>query len=277
MALIGDFIAGRTPPELYQTYLTPLFSTWGDALIEKLRPRGRALDIACGTGILTRKIAAQSGVESVTGIDIAPPMIEAAQAITNADAPVEYLVASADQIDCPDAHFQSISCQQGLQFFPDKASALAETERLLAPGGKAGFAVWTSAEDGNPVFGAFEEIVGEELGKDLLPFGPFSLGAQEEIEAIVGKSNLRLIELEKEQRMASLPDARTLVLFDLLFLGRPAADGTMHPLFDPADSSKDDQIKEIISRLTAATEHYAQPDGTLRAPSAAHVFVLEKV
>lgn len=276
MALIGDFVAGRTPPDLYQTYLTPLFSTWGDALVEKLQPQGRALDIACGTGILTRKIAAQSDVERVIGIDIAPPMIEAARAITSADAPVEYLIASADQIDFPDAEFQSISCQQGLQFFPDKAAAIAETERLLAPGGRAGFAVWTSAGDGNPVFGAFEEIVGEELGQDLLPFGPFSFGNREEIEAIVGKSNFDLIALEKEQRMASLPDARTLVLFDLLFLGRPAADGMMHPLFDPADSSKDAQIEEIISRLTSATERYAQPDGTLLAPSAAHVFLLEK-
>lgn len=276
MALIDDFVAGRTPPELYQAYLTPLFETWSDALIEACPPQGRALDVACGTGIVTRKIALQLNVDSVVGIDIAPPMVEAAKAATDAVAPIDYLVASADQIDLPDGHFQSVFCQQGLQFFPDKTAALNETERLLAPGGKAAFAVWTSARDGNPVFGVFEDIVAEELGADLVPFGPFSFGSHSQIEEVVESSSLRLIAIEREERMARLPDPRTLVLFDLLFLGRPADDGSMHPLFDPADSSKDEQIARIFSKLSLVTEQYVEPDGKLFAPSSAHIITLAK-
>ena len=276
MAIIKDFVAGRMPPELYQAYLTPLFETWSHALIEALPPRGRALDVACGTGIVTRKIAAQAGVERVVGVDIAPLMVEAARAATDAIAPIDYLEASADRIDFQDGYFQSIFCQQGLQFFPDKSAALNEAGRLLEPGGKAAFAVWTSGDDGNPVFGAFEQIVAKELGSDLVPFGPFSFGARNQIREVIDDSELTLIALKKVERMARLPDPRTLVLFDLLFLGRPAPDGTMHPLFDPADSSKDQQIEEIISELTAATEQYVQSDGSLLAPSSAHIAVLAK-
>ncbi|MEM7781245.1 MAG: hypothetical protein AAF697_12725 [Pseudomonadota bacterium] len=53
---------------------------------------------------------------------------------------------------------------------------------------------------------------------------------------------MEIVSLERFEREAHLPDPRTLVLFDLLFLGRPGPDGSMHPLFDPADGSKDDQI-----------------------------------
>ncbi len=276
MALIEEFIAGRTPPELYQAYLTPLFETWSEVLVEALPPRGRVLDVACGTGIVTRKIAAQSGVTSVVGVDIAPPMVEAADALTNSTVPIKYSVSSADDTGLPDGHFQMAFCQQGLQFFPDKVAALDEIGRLLETGGKAAIAVWTSGDNGNPVFGAFEQIVAEELGADLVPFGPFSFGDRSKVEEVVTNSKLTPVSLEQEQRLAYLPDPRTLVLFDLLFLGRPGPDGSMHPLFDPSDSSKDEQIERIITKLIAATGQFAQSDGGLLAPSSAHVIVLEK-
>lgn len=276
MPLIEEFIAGRTPPELYQAYLTPLFETWSDVLVEALPPRGRALDVACGTGIVTRKIAAQSGVDSVVGLDIAPPMVAAAEAITNSMAPIEYVVSSADDTGLPDGHFQSAFCQQGMQFFPDKVAALNEINRLLEARAKVAIAVWTSGDNGNPVFGAFEEIVAEELGSDLVPFGPFSFGGRNSVEEVVANSELKLVSLEQERRLAHLPDPRTLVLFDLLFLGRPGPDGSMHPLFDPSDGSKDEQIERIITKLTAATGQFEQSDGRLLAPSSAHVIILEK-
>ncbi|MEM7781246.1 MAG: class I SAM-dependent methyltransferase [Pseudomonadota bacterium] len=140
---MSEFVAGRMPPAFYQAYLTPLFETWSDALVQVSPPRGKVLDVACWTGIVTRKIAAQPGVTSVTGIDIAQPMIEAAIAATDPDAPIEFSAFSADQIGFPDGQFQSSYCQQGLQFFPDKVAAINETGRLLESGGIATFAVWT--------------------------------------------------------------------------------------------------------------------------------------
>lgn len=276
MTLIAEFIAGRTPPELYQAYLSPLFESWADHLIEVLPPSGTAADLACGTGIVTRKIAKHGGANKVVGVDIAPPMIEAARSLSGADDRIQFIEGSAETLPFDAGACQSLYCQQGLQFFPDKLAALKEVARVMESGSCAAFSVWTSSGDGNPVFHAFEQIIAAELGSDLVPFGPFSFGRKEQIEELVAASGLEPLSFDKVEREARLPAARTLVLFDLLFLGRPAPDGTMHPLFDPDDASKDEQIAEIISALEEATRSFAGPTGELYAPSTAHVILLGK-
>ena len=149
-------------------------------------------------------------------------------------------------------------------------------ERLRAtvePGGVLTFAVWTSAEDGNPVFEIFERLVARELGEDLVPFGPFSFGRANEIERAAIEAGLEIEAIERREKIAPLCDPRTLVLFDLLFLGRPGDDGNLQPLFDPGDASKDHVIEALISELEIAVQEYRQADGSLLAPSAAHMLV----
>ena len=92
----------------------------------------------------------------------------------------------------------------------------------------------------------------------------------------MSKSDLKLVSLDKLELPAMLPDPRTLILFDLLFLGRPDSDGSMQPLFDPSDSSRDDQIESMIARLTEATSQFRQSDGKMLAPSSAHMVIMEK-
>ena len=275
MALIDQFVAGRSPPELYQAYLWPLFATWSEVLIETLPPQGSVLDIACGTGIVSRRIASQPGVDRVAAVDIAEPMIELARNLTEASDGIDFRVADATNIPFKDSSFQSVYCQQGLQFFPDKPQALKEMGRLMDDRARAAISIWTAASDGNPVFGAFERIVGDRLGADLVPFGPFSFGTREQIEDVIREAGLKLVSLERIERLVDLPDPRTLVLFDLLFLGRPQPDGTMWPVFNPDDSTKDDQIEAIIADLTAETAQFSTPQGNLKAPTTAHILVIE--
>lgn len=275
MSIITDFVGDRLPPDLYQAYLAPLFDACGDELLAASPPSGKALDIACGTGIISRKLAARDEVEYVEAIDIAPPMIEKARALTGSGAPIRFEVASAQQLPFEDDAFSGAYCQQGLQFFPDRTAALREFRRVVAPGGKIAVAVWTAASDGNPVFAAFEEIVASELGADLLPFGPFSFGDGETLERTADDAGLKVLSLEKREFVAPLCDARTLVLFDLLFLGRPGPDGALQPLFDPGDDTKDSLIERLISRLEEATAQYRQSDGKLLAPAATHILVAE--
>lgn len=275
MSLILDFVAGRLPPDLYDTYLSPLFETWSDVLVETTIPEGRVLDVACGTGIVSRKLAQRSGVDQVDAIDIAGPMVEKARSLTGAQLPVTFHVASADELPFNDNHFSSAYCQQGLQFFPDKVGALKEIARVVEPGGELTFAVWTSASDGNPAFSAFEDIVARAFGDEFVPFGPFSFGNRNELEHIVLAAGLRNVRVKRVEKNAPLCDPRTLVLFDLMFLGRPAEDGTLQPLFDPGDASKDHVIEKLISDYEVLVRKFRQSDGTLLAPSAAHVLVAQ--
>ncbi len=275
MSIILDFVDGRQPPDLYDAYLTPWFETWSDVLVESAPPEGVVLDIACGTGIVSRKLSQTQGVDHVDAIDVAHLMIEKAKAVTGSKIKVAFQVASADQLPFEDNRFNAAYCQQGLQFFPNKVAALQEAARVVRPGGALNFAIWTAASDGNPVFGAFEDLIASKLGDELVPFGPFSFGDANQIESVASDAGLKNIRIERVERLAPLPDPRTLMLFDLLFLGRPGPEGDMQPLFDPSDASKDDLIETLIAQFEEAVSRFHQPGGGLLAPSSAHILTAE--
>lgn len=273
MPIILDFLSGRTPPDLYAAYLSPLFETWSDLLIAQSPPSGHVLDIASGTGIVTRKLARQTNVSRVDAIDIAEPMVLKAKAMTEAELPITFQVASADALPFQDDQFDAAFCQQGLQFFPDKVGAFEEVRRVVKPGGRLTFAVWTTAKDGNPAFGALEEIVAKELGEDLIPFGPFAFGDAAAVEQTARDAGLIVSSVTRTERPSPLGDPRTLLLFDLMFLGRPGADGELQPLFDPSDASKDGQIEAMINQFVDATRPHQTPDGMLIAPMTANILI----
>lgn len=274
MALIEDFVAGRTPPDLYAAYLTPMFRAWADQLVGAHPPFGHVLDLACGTGIVSRALSAAPTVERVSAIDVAAPMVAKATALSQDNPNITFSLASADDLPFQDQIFDAVYCQQGLQFFPDKPGALAEARRVIKPGGRMVFAVWTAASDGCPAFAALEDIVARELGEAFVPFGPFSFGDPNALRAIVDAAGLNVLALEKRSLLSRLPDPRTLVLFDLIFLGRPASDGSLQPLFDPEDASKDALIEKMIAEYSEAVSEYLQSDGTLLAPMSAHILTV---
>jgi len=61
-------------------------------------------------------------------------------------AAIEYLQSPATPLSAPTGAFDAILCQQGLQFFPDKAGALKEMHRVLKPNGRAAIVVWAQLE-----------------------------------------------------------------------------------------------------------------------------------
>jgi ubiquinone/menaquinone biosynthesis C-methylase UbiE len=101
------------------------------------RPGMRILDLACGPGNLSRRLAAQvaPGGE-VTGVDLAPGMIELARAADIQNARFE--VMDIEQLAFTDATFDVAVCGHGLQFAPNLGRALREARRVLKIGG--GFA-----------------------------------------------------------------------------------------------------------------------------------------
>ena len=279
MTLISDFVAGRTPPQLYETYLSPgLFEPWADRLLAGLPPWGDCVDIGCGTGVVSRKLAADANVGRVAAIDVADPMIAHAKQVTASkglEGRIAFDVASALDLPFANDSFDRAYCQQAIQFFPDKGQAMREVERVLKPGGQFAAAVWTSANDGNPVFAAFEEIVGHSFGPDLLPFGPFAFGDGDALRSVIQDAGLKIHALERREIESALPDIASFVLFDLLFLGRPDSDGVLQPVVAPDDPAADDLVAKLITDMEETLADYVQPDGTLRAPMTAHMVIAE--
>jgi SAM-dependent methyltransferase len=105
------------------------------------------LEIAAGTGVVTRALASGLGGDvSIVATDLNSAMLEYASARGTSRA-VEWRQADAMDLPFPDAEFGAVVCQFGAMFFPDKARAFSEALRVLAPGGIFLFSVWDRIEE----------------------------------------------------------------------------------------------------------------------------------
>lgn len=149
MAQIDSAFVGSVP-ENYDRHLGPMiFGPFATDLVARVVPFAprRVLEIACGTGIVTRKLrdALPKSVEIVAS-DLNPPMLEIAKRKFEPAERVTTLVADATALPLEDAAFDAVVCQFGVMFFPEKATAFAEFFRVLRPGGRLLFNVWDSLD-----------------------------------------------------------------------------------------------------------------------------------
>lgn len=125
------------------------------------RPGMRILDLACGPGTLTRRLAAQvSPGGEVVGVDLAPGMIERARSARTPHARFE--VMDIEQLSFPDASFDGATCGHGLQFAPDLPAALREARRVLRPGARLAASVPIDATR-DRVWSLLDEVVDRRL------------------------------------------------------------------------------------------------------------------
>jgi ubiquinone/menaquinone biosynthesis C-methylase UbiE len=132
-------------PEMYERYLVPLiFRPYADDLarrIKAVQPR-KILETAAGTGVVTRALSAAVPEADIVATDLNQPMLEFAKTRHPMPDRVSWRQADALALPFADAAFDVVACQFGAMFFPDKAKAYSETNRVLKPGGRFFFNVW---------------------------------------------------------------------------------------------------------------------------------------
>ena len=137
-------------PALYESNLVPLlFEPYAIDTAKRLRSlsNGRVLEIACGTGVVTRQMASTLPESvSITASDLNQAMLDRAASV-GTSRPVEWRQADAMQLPFDAGTFDAVVCQFGVMFLPDKARAFAEARRVLRPGGTFLFNVWDRIED----------------------------------------------------------------------------------------------------------------------------------
>jgi ubiquinone/menaquinone biosynthesis C-methylase UbiE len=157
---VGRVFAGSIP-EIYDRYLVPLiFESYADDLARRvsLRQPARVLEIAAGTGVVTRRLAGTlPPSSSIVATDLNRPMLDRAAAVGTA-RPVEWRQADAMQLPFADESFDAVVCQFGVMFFPDKAKAFSEVRRVLRPGGFFMFNAWDRIDQNE-----FADIVTQAL------------------------------------------------------------------------------------------------------------------
>lgn len=188
----------------YHDVLGPLiFEAYARDLARRLSPRagGRVLELACGTGIVTREIAASMPAGtgwSLLATDLNPGMLEVAKGVVPPGAPVTFQVVDACKLPFADREFDTIVCQYGLMFFPDKVGSMREARRVLKPGGRYIFNVWDSLAH-NPMARVVHEQLGAIFPDNPPPFMatlPFGWSDRAEIERTVRAGGFEHCELE---------------------------------------------------------------------------------
>ena len=143
----SDKVFAGSIPEVYETHLVPLiFEPYAADLAKRLAGKhlARVLEVAAGTGVVTRAMAAALPESvAIVATDLNQAMLDQASAVGTRRA-VDWRQADAMQLPFPDGAFDAVVCQFGVMFFPDKPRAFAEARRVLKPGGLFLFNVWDS-------------------------------------------------------------------------------------------------------------------------------------
>ena len=164
-----DKLFAGSIPKLYETHLVPLiFQPYADDLARRLAARSpsRVLEVAAGTGVVTRSLASSlPDSAAIIATDLNQSMLDMASAVGTC-RPVEWRQADAMQLPFTDGAFDAVVCQFGAMFFPDKAKAFSEACRVLRPGGVFLFNVWDRIEENE-----FACVVTQSL-ESLFPANP---------------------------------------------------------------------------------------------------------
>jgi len=211
----------------------------------------RWLEVACGTGGVAER-AASAGAE-VTGIDLAPALIETAKArAAAAGLEIDYRVGDAEHLEFEDASFDVVTSTFGVMFAPDQRRAASELARVARPGGKLALATWIP-EGG---VGAMFEMLAPF--QPPLPDGagaPLDWGRPEHVEELLGDA----FELTFETRTStdSGESGESFWQFYIANFG---------PLKTLAASLEDERREELHRTWVDFFETGYRADGAIRYP-----------
>jgi ubiquinone/menaquinone biosynthesis C-methylase UbiE len=197
------------PPANYERFFVPAIGApLATDLIDlaALRPGERVLDIACGTGVVARLASQQVGATgTVAGLDVNPGMLAVARSTTPPDMPIEWHEASAEAMPIPDASFDVVLCQMGIQFISDKRAALREMWRVLVRGGR----LILNVPGPTPrLFTIMGQALARHVGAEAAAFvnKVFSLHDATEIQDLIIGARFHDVSVQSDTKALPLPE-----------------------------------------------------------------------
>jgi ubiquinone/menaquinone biosynthesis C-methylase UbiE len=259
----SDKVFAGSIPEIYERYFVPLiFEPYAADLARRLQgaKAERVLEIAAGTGVVTRAIAARlPSTARITATDLNEPMLNHAKTKL-ADPRVTWKVADAQTLPFDDQTFDAVVCQFGAMFFPDKVKAYKEARRMLKPGGRYFFNVWDRISDNE-----FADVVTQTLA-EMFPSDPPLFMARTphghhdiaRIRADLEAAGFSDISTEAKDERSKAPSARD--------VGVAYCEGS--PLRNEIEARDKARLQEATARATDAIARRFGPgpvDGRIRA------------
>jgi SAM-dependent methyltransferase len=167
-----------------------------DLVIERLAPESgdRWLDLACGTGAAAERAAAAGA--DVTGVDLAPVLIETAkERAAELGLEIDYRVGDAENLDLADGSFDKVSSTCGIMFTPNHEATAGELARVTAPGGRIALANWTPTGGLAKMFKVMAPYMAAPP-----PSSPFDWGDETHVRELLGDA----FDLELEEHVSTL-------------------------------------------------------------------------
>jgi SAM-dependent methyltransferase len=214
-----------------------------------LQPGMRILDVACGAGQISIP-AARAGAK-VTGIDIAPNLIEQARARAQAEnLDAHFEEGDAEMLPYPDSSFELVISLIGAMFAPRPELVAAELKRVCRPGGKIIMGNWTPSGFVGQMFKAH----GKHVPPPAIMPPPVKWGDEETVRERFkdGISHLKLNRRLYPFRYP-FPPAQVVEFFRTYY-------GPSHKAFTALDPEKQAALRQDLETLW--TEHSSATDGT---------------
>ncbi|HEX5132856.1 MAG TPA: methyltransferase domain-containing protein [Candidatus Krumholzibacteria bacterium] len=228
-------------PEIYEQALVgPLFQPWVEPLLEDvgLKPGDRVLDVACGTGIVARIAGERLGsTGNVVGVDLNPQMLAVARRVAPT---IDWREGDAGTLPLRDGEaFDVVLCQQGFQFFPDRAAAARQMHAALVKGGRLGVSTWRS-DEAFPVLRELRGIAERHVGP--VADRRHSLDDPRPVEAVLREAGFHDVRSKHFARTIRFPDGSAFVRLNAMALvSMSARAGTLD------DSGRQRIVDAIVS------------------------------
>jgi SAM-dependent methyltransferase len=187
-----------------------------------------------------------------------------------AGATIAWREGNAINLDLPNEAFDLVVCQQGLQFFPDRATALHEMWRVLIGGGRVAISVWQPLHQ-HPVYETLLTATARYLGTPLTSVDvPFSLWNADELRTLLSHAGFQRIAMTPQALTVHLPAPDRFV--QLTVLGA----ATSVPAFAHLDAAgRAALVTAVTSETQAVAQRYRDGD-TLTFPMCTHIAVAYK-
>ena len=229
----------------------------------------RVLDVACGTGIIARLAAQKVGATgNVVGADVNEGMLDMARKASqdNDGVPITWHQSDVATLSFPDASFDVVFCQHGLEFFPNRAAGLRELFRVLVPGGRLVIRVWRAVER-QPfyiaLFEALDRHIGVGVGTSIQ--AAFQLSRADELRMLVKNAGFREVHLRFSTNTIRFPS-----LEEYVFGYLPAT-----PIANDIAAMNESARAAFTSDMVTALQDFID-DGGLAVPSESHVVMARK-
>lgn len=254
----------QTAAEIYEQFFVPaLFQEWTQHVADfaQIKAGQTVLDVACGTGVLTRKVAKYVGINGhAVGLDVNEGMLDVARE----KAPhIEWRQGQAENLPFDDNYFDAVVSQFGLMFFENRHKAINEMLRVLHPNQRLVIAVWGELEETlgySAMVQLLLRLFGEEAANGLR--APYNLGNLQTLCTLFDELDVDY-EIETLVGKAKFPSIADWMFTDIKG-------------WVLADSIDDAQYQTLLSEAEKELQSFTLEDGRVKFDAPAHIITIVK-